>query len=194
MSTPQDAASFLMGSGGPAAKFPDLGTTVGGPITRIGAPMQQRDMATNAPKFWDDGNPMMQLPVDVQTDQRDTEIPNDDGVRTLYIKGQMQAAIRDAVRRSGARMLEVGGTLTVKYASDGQPAKKGFNAPKVYEATYTPPTAAAAAQFFDSDTPETTTAAPAAPPVAGLAPGTQITPEVAALLAQLQAQQPATSG
>lgn len=188
----QDAAAFLMGSGGPSAKFPDLGSSVTGPITRIGAPMQQRDMATNALKFWDDGNPMMQLPVDVQTDQRDTEIPNDDGVRTLYIKGQMQAAIRDAVRRSGAKMLEAGGTLTVTYASDGVAAKKGFNAPKVYEANYTPPTAVAANNFLNGDTPADTPPAAAAP--AGLAPGTAITPEVAELLKQLQAQQAAATG
>lgn len=177
------AADFLMGSAGPSAKFPTVGTSVGGPITRIGDPMQQKDMATGQPKFWPDGNPMLQLPVDVATDMRDAEIANDDGTRTLYVKGQMQAAIRDAVRRSGAKMLEVGGTLTVTYVRDEQPKQRGFNPAKVYEATYTPPATVAAAQFIGADTPDTAAPAPTA------APGTEITPEVAALLAQLQTQQ-----
>lgn len=184
------AADFLMGASGPSAKFPTVGTSVGGRITRIGEPMQQKDMATQQPKFWPDGNPMLQLPVDVATDQRDPEINNDDGTRTLYIKGQMQKAIREAVSRAGAKMLEVGGTLTVTYDRDEAPKQRGFNPAKVYTATYTPPTVQAAADFLAADTPDTQTTAPTAA-VAGVAPGTQITPEVAALLEQLQKQQAA---
>lgn len=184
------AADFLMGSAGPSAKFPEKGNSVSGPITRIGDPMQQKDYATGQLKFWQDGNPMMQLPVDVQTDLRDAEIQGDDGTRTLYIKGQMQAAIREAVRRSGAKMLELGGTLTVTYVRDEQPKQRGFNPSKVYEAAYTPPTNTAAAQFLGADTPATTVA----PTTPAAAPGTQITPEVQALLEQLQAQQQAATG
>jgi hypothetical protein len=155
------ANEFLMGGGSPSAKFPTVGTTVGGRITRIGEPMQQLDYATSTPKTWDNGEPMMQLPIDVATDDRDPEITDDDGTRTFYIKGQMRKAIADAVRKSGAKSLALGGTLAVTYARDGVPSKKGFNAPKEYDATYTAPNASAG--FLGTEDQVVEPAASAAP-------------------------------
>jgi hypothetical protein len=134
-----DANSFLMGGGGaPTAKFPTPGTTVGGRITEQPKVEQQRDIQTGEAKIWSNGDPMMQLVVTVQTDQRDPAIEDDDGRRRLFVKGQMKNAVSDAVRQAGGKGLEVGGTLQVRYTHDGEQTKRGFSAPKQYAANYTP--------------------------------------------------------
>lgn len=190
-----DANAFLMGGGIPAAKFDTIGTTVGGPITQQPRVEQQKDLNTGEPKFWADGKPMMQMLVTVQTDQRDPQIPDDDGQRTFYIKANSLKAVRDAVRRAGARGLEVGGILTITYTGDGEPTKRGFNPPKLYSATYQPPTAASANEFLNSGGHD----APA--PAAALAadggawtPPPGMSPEQAAALAALTPQQRAALG
>lgn len=144
-----NADDFFSG-GAISAKFASVGVTVGGIITRVGEPMQQRDFTTSVPKFWDDGRPMMQLPVDVKTNLRDPEQADDDGTRTLYIRGEMQKAIRDAVRKASAKGLREGGTLTVTYSGDGPVKQRGMNPPKLYTATYLAPTAAQADAFIGS--------------------------------------------
>lgn len=179
MSTPPqtpNADAFLMGGGGaPSASFPTPGTKIGGTITETPTVQQQRDPADGKPKFWDDGNPMMQLVVTIQTGLRDPSIEDDDGRRRLFVKGQMKNAVSDAVRAAGAPGLQVGGTLDVAYTHDGE-AKRGLNAPKQYKARYTP----AATNLLNSGAmadPWATSAPAAATP----APAQQ------ALLAQQQA-------
>ena len=148
--TMTDANDFLMGGGVTSAKFPTIGTTVTGTICRPPEVQQQTDVTTGKPKFWDDGKPRQQLQVQLQTAERDPEVDHDDGIRAVYIKGQMQKAVREAVRRSGAKGLEVGGTLTVTYTGDGEAAQRGMNAPKQYSASYIPAPAVAASQFLEN--------------------------------------------
>ncbi|WP_405695210.1 hypothetical protein OHA99_09265 [Streptomyces coelicoflavus] len=156
-----DANSFLMGGGGaPTAKFPTPGTTVGGRITESPKVEQQRDIQSGEAKFWSDGNPMMQMVVTVQTDERDPAIEDDDGRRRIFVKGQMKNAVADAVRQAGAKGLEVGGTLHVRYTHDGEPKQRGFSAPKQYAAKYV----AAAVSELGADTPASAAAAPAPAP------------------------------
>jgi len=201
MTTPQQhqvpsADDFLMGGGGaPSAKFPTPGTTLSGRITERPTVEQQRDIKDGSKKFWSDGNPMMQLVVTVQTDERDPQLEEDDGRRRLFVKGQLKNAIADAVRAAGARGLEVGGTLTVTYTHDGTATQRGFNPPKQYTAQYV----AAAANALHTPDPGTApqqqyTAPPApAPTVAipGLTPeqlqAAMANPATAALIAQQQA-------
>jgi hypothetical protein len=156
-----DANSFLMGGGGaPTAKFPTPGTVIGGRITEPPTLEQQRDIKSGEKKFWADGDPMMQLVVTVQTDLRDPALEDDDGKRRIFIKGQMKNAVSDAVRQAGARGLEVGGTLHVRYTHDGQAKERGMSPPKQYVAKYE--TAASIELGAWGGTPAT--AAPAAPP------------------------------
>lgn len=219
MTTPQQytapsADDFLMGGGGaPSAKFPAFGTVVGGRITERPTVEQQRDIKSGEKKFWGDGNPMMQLVVTVQTDQRDPEVDEDDGRRRLFVKSHMKQAIADAVRAAGAKGLEVGGILTVTYTGDGAVTQRGFNAPKLYTAQYV----AAAVTALNTPDPGMVQpaqpqyqapAAPVAPQYAAPAssPVPQLTPEqyaaamanpaTAALIAQQQAAvaQPVTGG
>ncbi|THA56232.1 hypothetical protein E6R62_12385 [Streptomyces sp. A1136] len=212
MTTPQQyqtpsADDFLMGGGGaPSAKFPTPGTSLTGRITERPTVEQQRDIKDGTPKFWSDGNPMNQLVITVQTDQRDPSIEEDDGRRRLFVKGQLKNAVADAVRAAGARGLEVGGILTVTYTHDGQATQRGFSPPKQYTAQYI---AAIAAELHAPDPgnlPQQQYAAPAAPQQYNPAPAPapqqysapapaaeQIAnPAVAALVAQQQAQAAAT--
>ena len=131
-----DPNAFLMGSGGRTAKFPEKGAKVTGYIQDMQV-KQQTDFDSGAPLTWEDGKPRMELVVVLQTDERDDE--EDDGVRKLYVKGQMQAAVADAVRKAGQRGLGIGGKLRVTYTSENEPTKRGRSPQKVYEARYEAP-------------------------------------------------------
>lgn len=149
--TSNTADDFFRG-GTPSAKFPTPGTTVAGRIVSIGEQRQAKDFATGTPRHWDNGDPVMQLPIEVATDQRDPDVPDDDGTRTLWVQQGtlMQKAIGAALRAAGAK-LAVGGHLSVTYTGDGTAKQKGFNPPKLYEATYEPP--APGGSFFDAQGP-----------------------------------------
>jgi hypothetical protein len=149
----QDADDFLMAESTPSAfrKHHSIGTVIQGTILSKTV-RQQTDFATKKPKFYDDGNAANQLVVIVQTNLReeikdpDTGVvkvseENDDGKRAFYIKGQMKAATRDAVRAAGAKGLEIGGTLAIKWDSN-KPSGKG-NPLKVYKVAYKAPGATA---------------------------------------------------
>jgi hypothetical protein len=65
-------------------------------------------------KFYENsGKPMLQMIVRVQTDRRDDE--EDDGIRAIFVKGQMKYALQDALGRAGAPNVEIGGLLKVKF-------------------------------------------------------------------------------
>lgn len=175
-----DANDLLMGGGIKSATFPDqqYGHTIAGAIVRPPQVRQQTDFDTGKPKTFDNGDPMMQIVVQVQTDLRDQNDSTDDGVRAFYLKGQMQAAVRDAVRAAGAKGLEVGGHLAIRYLKDEPNSRGRGKDKKVYAARYTAPHAQAANDaLMGGDQP----AAPAAQPdVAGVL--AQLPPEMRAQL------------
>lgn len=144
--TMTDPNDFLLSSGVPSFKFTNHGDTVKGPIVTLDM-QQQRKFDTQELMVWDDGRPRMQLRSVLATDAHDDD--DDNGHRAIYIKGNMQAAVRDAVKAAGATKIEVGGILTVRYTGDGPPPKKGLNAPKEFKAKYEPPTAATTAVDAD---------------------------------------------
>lgn len=136
-----NANDLLMGGGIKSASFPDqqYGTTVGGLIVREPQVRQQTDFDSGKPKFYEDGQPVMQIVVHVQTSLRDPADPTDDGIRALYLRGQMQQAVRDAVRAVRAPGLMPGGELHITYTRD-EPNSRGRGKPKkVYDARYVAP-------------------------------------------------------
>jgi hypothetical protein len=149
--TAPSASEFLLGGGdrkGRSASFLTIGATFTGLIIEQPEVRQQNDPDTGLPKTWDNGDPMWQIVVTCDTDQRKPEIENDDGVRYLYISGSkkpeslsMHVAVRDAVQAAGVDGLEKGGRITVTYIGDGEKAP-GASAvrskPKQYSATYIP--------------------------------------------------------
>jgi hypothetical protein len=130
-----DSYSFF-NTGALAAKFEDHGDTVSGAIVEPPEMRQQIDPVSKKPKFWDDGKPRNELLVKLQTSVIDNA--DDDGVRRVYVRGQMTQAIAKAIRAAGARGLDVDGVLSVTYTADGE-RKGALNAPKLYEAKYEPP-------------------------------------------------------
>lgn len=198
-----NANDLLMGGGVKSAKFPDqqYGTTVAGPIVRSPEVRQQTNFDDGKPLFFDDGSPRMQIVVQVQTDQRDPADPDDDGIRAFYIKTKMQAAVRDAVKRSGAKGIDVGGVLAITYTGDEPPppGKRGKPS-KVYSATYTPPSAAVAnGALMGTPAPAAQYAPPVQAPVSpapagAVIPGVDLSkldPATLALIQQAQTQQAA---
>lgn len=130
-----DADAFLMGAGGRSAKFTNYGDRVWG-VVMGQQTRQQTDFKSKAKKYWDDGNPMLELVVTLLSEEHLDD--NDDGLRRLYISGQMQRAVADAVRKSGAPGLRDGGKLLVQYTGEGE-AQGGLNPPKLYFAKYEAP-------------------------------------------------------
>lgn len=131
-----DANAFLLGTGGRSAKFPQVGAQVWGPILDFQL-TDQTEFGSGKVLTWDDGQPKKQVVVTLQT--KDRESDEDDGVRKVYVKGQMQRAVADAIRATGAEGMERGGMLLIRYTGDGE-AKRGYSAPKLYMAKYERPT------------------------------------------------------
>jgi hypothetical protein len=186
MSNINASAAFLTGGGGaPAAKFPVPNTTVTGTIVGDIELMQQREFGTGAPLAWPDGKPKMQLVITLKTPT---------GEQRVFVKGQMRTAIAAAVKGAGRTQLDPGGSLSVTYVGNGEPARPGISGAKQYSAVYAPPasgqaevlgTAPAAAGPVN---PFPVTAAPAPNPVTVGNPfltGTVTTPEAQAALAAL---------
>lgn len=157
--TNNDSYSFLAGGGSPAAKFLAHGDTVGGTITTEPEVQQQRSIEDGTPLTWSDGNPRMQMVVTVQTSLRDPSIEDDDGKRRIFVRGQMRNAVQQAVLATGAKGLDVGGTLTVTYTGDGERKNPAYTPPKLYQATYSKPTTGSSAAFLGNTTTTTTAAA-----------------------------------
>jgi hypothetical protein len=134
-----DVNDFLASGGIPGAKFDAIGDKVKGVVVASQV-VAQKDFETGAVERWEDGTEKKQVIVDLQTEVRDSKIDSDDGMRRLYCKANLLTALRTALRAAGAP-LENGGELEVEYTADGTPPKKGFSAPKLYKAVYTPPTA-----------------------------------------------------
>ena len=189
---------FLLGGGGKSASFETIGDTITGTILSADV-KQQTDIKDGSLKTWDNGDPIMQLVVSLQTSLRDDE--DDDGARAVYVKGSKKAgsrslhdAVAQAVRASGAKGLEVGGTLTVTH--DGTEASKtrGYNDRKLYSAQYVAPDKVAQAAGFlgteQAPAPVQPAPVPQAPAPAPAAP--TMTPEQqAAFIAWQSSQQTA---
>lgn len=158
--------AFDLGGEGNSFAFDTIGASVTGRITDI-EQVQQTDMQTGQPAVWDDGKPKMMVRVELQTEIRDT--PFDDGKRSVYLRGprkpesksSMAAVLAAVMAATGTRAIAPGGTLTLTYSGDGVPPRKGYSAPKQYEASYRAPLV----DLGGGDPEPTTAAAQAAPAV-----------------------------
>lgn len=175
MSDPfQDADAFMNSGSSIAAKFPQVGFVFEGDIIGWDGPQQMTDKDTGEALYWESNKktkesdvknmsiarPAMQLLIHVQgpatgitweTNQYiEKEVPDDDGVRTLYVHGELQKALKKARLEAGNAKMEVGAHVKI---TRGKPVKKpnGYFA-YTYAAEWTPaaknPSAAEAA--FDA--------------------------------------------
>ena len=145
MSTVTATQGFDLGGGGNSFQFDKVGDSVTGKILTI-EQVQQTDLDTGKPATWDNGSPKTMIRIELETDLREDEA--DDGHRSVYLKGARKAeskssmaAVLGAVRAATKTTLIVeGSTLTLTYSGDGTATKRGWNAPKEYEAEYKPAT------------------------------------------------------
>ena len=89
------------------------------------------------PKFFDDGQPQMQVLVTINTGVTDPMVEDDDGRRTVYIKGfgLQRHAWLQALHNAGLRKaaeVRPGDRFTATFTGFGE-AKPGMNAPKLFE-------------------------------------------------------------
>lgn len=118
-------------------KFKAYGDTAEG-IILSQETKQATDPATGEKQFYRrSGDPVWQILYTMQTNLHEDQ--DDDGRRTLYAKGGMFGAIRQAREKIGAERIEDGGYLKVIYTGDGE-AERGLNPPKLYVAEYRRPT------------------------------------------------------
>lgn len=121
--------------------------------------VQQTDFQTGDPLFWSNGDPRMMSQVTIQTDLRDGE--DDDGVRTLYLKGGNfeakegvgaagERALVEAMKAAGATSVDPGGKLHVAISGIAKPTTRGYQPAKLWSMKYEPPTQSiAAADLWD---------------------------------------------
>ena len=113
----------LLGSGAKALGWDDIGqgVTVRGTILESKAE-QCRVFKSTDLAFWDDGTPQMQGIITLQTDLRDPDNPDDDGVRALFTgpyrkPGTILGEIRQVLAKKKIARLEAGGTLAVQWTT-----------------------------------------------------------------------------
>lgn len=149
----QDMSSFLLGGKIESLKYPTVGTEHTLTITDEPYLDQQKDFDTGDPLFWDDRTdlppekrePRMQLVLTGTVDESERLNAEDDLMRREYLKGEKQKAVGQAMRDAGAKAIEIGGKVWIKYTGDGT-ATGRKNPPKLYKSAYKAPEAKAAAQ------------------------------------------------
>lgn len=120
------------------AKFERPGDRISGIIEKVTA-NQVSDFNTKQPAFWQDGSPKLQVLVTINTGVTDPNVEDDDGYRTVYIKGwgEQRRAWLDAIRRAGlhkASDIKPGDRFTAVFTGYG-PSQNGMQPPKVMEYT-----------------------------------------------------------
>lgn len=130
--------SLFAPKGGKGLKFPTPGTSYTGTITSEPVEQQQTKYGTDIPDTWPNGDPKMQILVNLDTQLR--EDADDDGRRTLYVaSNKMKQAIWAAVTAAGVDDIKIGGTLTITYTGNDPASKNPANPAKLYSAVYVPP-------------------------------------------------------
>lgn len=117
----------------PSAKFPTIGTVVGGTVSEIG---------TGTVPTFDAKGRVNGIEVDEATgealSQVEVTLTQEDGTKCmLHTHGAIFYAIGRALAEIGAEDLEVGDVLSVEYTGDGEASAPKRTAPKQYAATIT---------------------------------------------------------
>lgn len=172
------------GGGAPSFDFSPATPRVIGTIVEMQA-RQQTEMSANGqgkPKFFPDGQPMMQLEVTLQTELRGwaavKNIPQvvvdpatgatapkppdqDDGKRRIYVRYKLLQALNQAIQANGGNKPKIGDKLAA-WVVGTEPNKNGGNPIKLYQAALQPGSPAAEEFFGQGQAPAAPPAQPAA--------------------------------
>lgn len=116
-------------------QYSQPGASVSGVIDDVEV-QHYHDYNTKEPAYWKDGRPMQQIRIVLQTQLRDPELDDDDGRRSLYIKGwglQLKA-FRDARRKAGmSRSPRRGDRMAATFRGYDPQSANPANPAKLYE-------------------------------------------------------------
>lgn len=132
----QNDTSDFFAQGVKSFSFENHGDSVTGIIT-FKELRQQTDPDTREAVYWEDGRPKMQVVAHLQTTLAEDE--EDDGLRSVYIRANVRAAVQAALKEAKAQDIELGGLLTLTYVSTDKPKNKAWSGRKNYTAQYIPP-------------------------------------------------------
>lgn len=165
-----DLSAFKKRPSGKFAKFGTPGATTAGTVTEISDQKQATKWNPDpkAPReldFWPSGDPVMEVWITVQTNERDPQDPEDTGSRVLVVTvnqkaGGPLAAIMDACEAAGAETPLPGGFLALTFTQFDPDSKNPQNPRKLYAGKYQAPAPGGGA--FQPPAPAA--AAPAAAP------------------------------
>jgi hypothetical protein len=149
--------SFDIGDldGGSTSWKPEnIGDKISGTIISIKR-VQQTDFTSGEPLEWNDGSPRMQTVVDLQTSE--TVNGDDDGIRSLWLKGGKnyeaaegkgrsgEVALAEAAKAANVTTIDEHATLEAIMSGRSKPTTRGYQPAKLYEMRYTPPVASVSA-------------------------------------------------
>lgn len=146
-----DANMLLSGPRQPIAKFDRIGDSVTG--TLLDAEVAPVTSPTGETQVDKNGNPKQQIIYTLQTDERDSEIEDDDGKRRVFAKWAVQRAISTCLAEAGLAKvgLQEGGTLTITFSGTQKASQRGYSDIKLYEAKYVAPPARTLASSVGSE-------------------------------------------
>lgn len=134
-----DANQLLSGPRQPIAKFDKIGDSVTGVL--VDAEVAPVTSPTGETQLDKNGNPRQQIIYTLQTDERDSEIEDDDGQRRVFAKWAIQRAISTCLAEAGLSRvgLQEGGKLTITHTGTQKASQRGYSDIKLYSASYSPP-------------------------------------------------------
>jgi len=116
---------FMEGAGGyPGIKFETIGDSCTGVVTTVKEKVDTKPDGTV--NKWDNGDPKTVYVFELDTDG------TDDGMRSLWVRGNMIKAIREATTAAGFKTV-IGTKITVQHHALGDP-KPGRNPAKLFRA------------------------------------------------------------
>lgn len=129
----------LGGSSSPSVSFPEIGASVTGVVNKVDE--RADTFPDGTPKTWPSGDPMNVYVFNLTTD---------DGDVSLWVRGNMVTAIREASRAAGITTV-IGQQLTVQHHALGEKKPGKFPA-KLFRAKFEPaPVRAARAAVSAAD-------------------------------------------
>ena len=150
----------LEGSGGASWKPETIGDKITGTIVKVER-VQQTDFTTGSPLEWSDGSPRMQTVVTLQTTLEENS--DDDGVRSLWLKGGKnyeaaegegksgEIALAQAAKDAGVTSIDEHGKLTFAFTGRSKPTTRGYQPARLYSAKYEAPVASISANDLWDD-------------------------------------------
>lgn len=129
----------LASGAGKTAKFEQIGDSVEGTV--VSAELKPSTEPGGKPRLFPDGNPQFDFVFMIQTDQRDPDIQNDDGIRSVWMRsfGDDKKAILDAVTAAGDDDVNQGGWLKITLTGTVPAKTPGYAPRKIRSAEYRKP-------------------------------------------------------